>query len=164
MVSLAILTVVMLGFSYGLLSTTSLSNANRENARAREASRRVIEDLQNGDFAEVFARYNADPEDDPGGPGTAPGPFFEVQGLTPRPDDADGFVGEILFPVDDVDALREDLEELRLGTPRDLNADGIVDGFDHSNDYRLLPVLVRSSWRGASGDAQLEVVTFLADR
>jgi prepilin-type N-terminal cleavage/methylation domain-containing protein len=164
-IALSILTVVMVGFVQGLVSTRSLSNAGREGRLSREAIRQVLEDMQSQPFAEIFARYNADPGDDPG-VGPSPGATFDVGGLTPRPDDADGLVGEILFPTDDVDVgiLREDLEILRLDTPRDLNADGAIDEFDHSGDYRLLPVLVRVAWRGASGDAQQEVVTFLADR
>jgi prepilin-type N-terminal cleavage/methylation domain-containing protein len=164
-IALSILTIVMVGFVQGLLSTASLSSAGREGRLARESIRKLLEDMQSQPFAEIFYRYNADPGDDPGA-GASPGAVFDVEGLTPRPDDADGRVGEIVFPVEDADlgVLRENLELLRLDTPRDLNADGAIDEFDHSGDYRLLPVLVRVAWRGASGDAQQEVVTFLAER
>ena len=49
-------------------------------------------------FREIWRRYNSNPADDPGGPGTAPGNNFAVPLLRPLPGDADGLPGEIFFP------------------------------------------------------------------
>ena len=58
--------------------------------------------------------------------------------------------------------LREDVVDASVGMPRDLNADGAVDAFDHADDYVLLPVSVRLEWRDASGDRNVEVDILLA--
>lgn len=149
------------------VSANALRAANHDSGLAEEAARGVLERMVGTPFAEVFATFNADPADDPGGPGTAPGRNFAVAGLTPRPDDADGLVGEVLFPTTPGGAgavLREDLADARWGLPRDLNGDGAVDGADHAGDYVLLPARVRVRWRGAAGDAELDFDTLLSDR
>ncbi len=147
-VALAILLLVLVGFSYGLVSSSALERSGREQALAKEGARAVLELMRTTPFEEVFAQFNAQPD-------------FDVPGLTPRPEDADGRVGSILFPVSDAGELREDLELPRVGTPRDLTGEGEIDVFDHSADYRLLPVLVRVEWRGAAGDARFEMGTML---
>ena len=159
MVATAILVVVLVGFSFGLASSTALGRADREQVLVQHAARAVIEDMRSVDFEDVLARYNADPFDDPD-EGASPGSAFDVPGLNPLPGDADGRVGAIVFPISEDGELREDLEIERLGMPRDLTGDGI-DGIDHSGDYRLLPVLVRVEWSGAAGPARLEMNTIL---
>ena len=57
--------------------------------------------------------------------------------------------------------LLEGLELPRLGMPRDLSGEDEIDDFDHSGDYKLLPVLVRVQWRGAAGDGTFEILTIL---
>jgi len=52
----------------------------------------------------------------------------------------------------------------RLGTPRDLNGDGLVDSVNHAGDYLLLPVSLTLRWKGKTGVRVLEIQTFLADR
>ena len=85
----------------------------------------------------IWALYNADPADDPGGAGTAPGAAFDVAGLAPQLGDPDGMVGQVVFP-EVAGALREDVADERLGAPRDLNLDGAVDAANHAGDYRVL--------------------------
>lgn len=150
-VAMAILLIVLVGFSYGLVSSSALEKANREQGLAREAARAKIEELRATIFEEVFARYG----------GESPESRFDVRGLAARPDDPDRRVGAILFPVSEDGELREDLELPRLGTPRDLTGEGDFDALDHALDYRLLPVLVRIEWRGAAGDATFEMGTML---
>ena len=117
-------------------------------------------------FFEAFARFNSTAVDDlPNGDHLLGS--FAVDGLRPRDDDADGLVGEIRFP-DFVGAggqleLREDSNDASLGMPRDLNADGVVDGVNHSGDYQLLPVVVRVEWLGRGGPASIEFKTVLSD-
>jgi prepilin-type N-terminal cleavage/methylation domain-containing protein len=130
-----------------LVSAITLGRVSRETGRALDAAHDVIERIQGETFAEVFARFNADPTDDPGGVGTAPGNLFAVPGLNVRPGDPDGFVGEILFPGVGGE-LRENVVDRELGMPRDLNGDGVVDVFDHSAGYQILPVRVRVQWLG----------------
>ena len=57
--------------------------------------------------------------------------------------------------------LREDHEDARLGMPRDLSGDSIVDDLDHGDDYILLPIRILIEWKGTSGPCQLEVFTML---
>ena len=45
---------------------------------------------------------------------------------------------------------------VRLGMPRDLDRDGIADNGDVRDTGRMLPVVVRARWLGASGPRQIE--------
>ena len=163
---IALLIVGLGGFVRSILSSIQASSTQHERALAREAARGVLETLLAADFSDVYALYNTEAADDPGGAGSAPGASFEVRGLDPLPGDADGFVGAILFPTNDVGGalqLREDLADVRFQTPRDLNGDGVVDDQDHSADHRLLPVFVRIDWRSNGRPARVEMSTLLAD-
>ncbi|MEW6071027.1 MAG: hypothetical protein AB1726_00340 [Planctomycetota bacterium] len=165
-VAFTVLVVAALAFTRVIVYSTSTTGVQREVSLAQEAARQTIEILQAESFAEVFARYNSDPEDDPGVPGTAPGDAIEVPELA-APAGAPGPVGRISFPtaVDALEGLqlRENVVDTALGMPRDLNGDGAVDGLDHSGDYALLPVRIRFEWRGKAGDSALEIKTLLAD-
>lgn len=159
-----LLLVAVSGLAGSVLAVVELGRANDEAALADAAARRMAEELADVTFAEIFARFNAEPADDPDGIGTAPGAAFDVEGLTPRADDPDGRVGIIEFPVDPAapGVLREDVVDDDLGMPRDLNGDAgfsstVFDSLDHSSDYRLLPVTVRVEWTGISGDQFLEI-------
>ena len=167
LISMSVLLVALLGFSLSVVSSKALSNANRESTIATEAARKMIEELQEVDFDDLFILYNQDPTDDPGVQGSAPGAGFAVPVLEVRQNDPDGLAGEIFFPVDpngDPGDLLENVDETSLGMPRDLNGDGFVDGADHSTDYLLLPVRVRVEWTGASGNGSVELKTFLTER
>ena len=159
-VVITVLTVAMGMLSKTIYSMSKLGPVNGETARAIQEARSILEELRSQDFENVFSLYNADPADDPGGVGTAPGSGFVVNGLNVRPGDADGMIGEILFPETGGD-LREDVVDVRLGMPRDLNGDSAVDAGDHGGDYELLPVLVRLEWTGVTGDRSLDMYTLL---
>lgn len=153
--------MTVIAFALSMMTSTfvnvgRLGPANRETATALDAARSRLEQVRSATFTEIFARYNADPADDPGGAGTAPGPYFAVPYLDLRPGDADGFVGEITFPTVGAE-LREDVDDRDLGLPRDLDLDGAVDALDHAANYQLIPVRIRLEWRNGSGDRSLEL-------
>lgn len=162
-IALAVVVLALVGFSRAVISSVVTAEQQAEASLALEAARAVIETLQAATFEDVYALYNANQDDDPAG---APGPSFAVEGLRPLDDDADGLVGEILFPTAGTGGgleLREDVDDASLGMPRDLDGDGAIDSNDHSTDYALLPVLVRVRWRSSSGPARMELRTLLAD-
>lgn len=162
-IGIVLLTIGLLASSRAILRSTEVNETVREVAVATSAGRRMIETLHATPLEQVFALYNATDADDPGGGVVAPGASFAVDGLTVREDDADGMVGEILFPTAAGGAvLREDVDEPLLGMPRDLDGDGVIDADDHSNDYGILPVLIRLRWTGAAGASSLEFKTVLA--
>jgi prepilin-type N-terminal cleavage/methylation domain-containing protein len=160
MLVMTILAVALVAMGDTVLTVNRLGPVNEEGARALEAGRGMVETLRGTTFAEVYARYNDDPADDPDGPNTAPGKHFVVPRLSPRQDDPDGFVGEILLPGTTA-TLREDVDDVDLGLPRDLNGDGLVDVLDHATDYGILPVIVRLEWSGTSGPRRLDLPTAL---
>ncbi len=147
-----------------------LRELGNEEWASSAAAQDVLERMRNEDFRELFRLYNADPFDDPGGPGTAPGHRFAVPGLEPLESDPDGMVGEVLLPVWNTGTevvpvweVREDLANAELGTPRDLNGDSMVDGKDHSDDYTLLSVVVRLRWRGSNGRRVFRLATVFSE-
>lgn len=163
--ALTILLLSVLGFAQAITASARNAQATKERTLATEAARRMIEELEANVFPEVFWRYNDFANDDPGGAGTAQGAHFAVPALHLQNGDADGFVGDIVFPTRPnlPGALREDVVDAKLGTPRDLNADGLIDSVNHAGNYRILPVLVRVRWRGAAGNSQVELRTMLGD-
>lgn len=169
LVELAVAMVVMfvaVGATIGSLSSfAGLEHSNRETVLATLAARRTLEDVQTESFVNIFELFNADPNDDPGGVGTAPGSNFAVQGLDPQAGDADGFTGNISFPtpVGFPGILRENLNLAEFDTPRDLNADGVPDAADHSGDYVVLPIRVRVEWRGPTGNRLVELHALLSN-
>ncbi|MEW6071983.1 MAG: prepilin-type N-terminal cleavage/methylation domain-containing protein [Planctomycetota bacterium] len=187
---LVVLTIVAVAvgiLSRIVVSTSRLRETNREGAVAMEAARTVLEEMRAWPLAEVYARYNADPADDPDGPGTAPGDRFAVDGLTPFDPAAGGRAGSVVFPAGAAPVssggiggrsglpggasggtsvaaplvLREDVSLPLLGMPRDLNGDNIVDGEDHSADCLLLPVQVRVEWQGSNCPRSVDLFTML---
>lgn len=150
-IALAVFSLAALALASVLFSTSRLNESNREKTLVENAVRTAVEQMRNEEFAEIFRRYNDDPNDDPEGPGTAAGPDFAVPGLQAVEGDADGRPGQVEFPMEGTE-LREDASDPELQMPRDLNADGIVDDQNHAGDYRILPVTVRVEWRGIGGD------------
>ena len=147
----AILAVGLVGLGAVLYKAGEVSRATREQVLAYNALRDVVERLRAEAVEDVYARYNARPDDDPAGAGTAPGHEFDVEGLRPPPGRR---VGRFSFPeVDGV--LREDAEGWDLPPGRDLNGDGRSDAGDRSNDYRLLPVKVEVAWTEGRLSAQV---------
>jgi type II secretory pathway pseudopilin PulG len=164
----SVVLMTLLFFTRSMGSTLQLTEVNRETGLALDGARDALERLQGAaDFQELFRLYNSDPGDDPGLPGSGPGPGFEVTGLTPVDGDADGLVGEIRFPTVDGSSgpqLREDVLDEALGMPRDLDGLDGIDGDDHRDDYRLLPVEVTLRWKGRTGIRTLSLQTLLTER
>lgn len=162
-VEVAILAILLLvavgGLSGAVLSSLRLSHSSEENARADQAAHLKAAELQRVPFAEIFARYNNASLDDP--VGVSPGGAFDVEGLTPRRDDADGRVGRLVFPVSATvaggEALDENISDVRLGMPDglDLNGDGVLG--DASTTYQLLPVRLILEWSGVGGPRTYEL-------
>jgi len=159
----ALLLIAVGGLSGAVVTSRQLSRATDETARADLAARDMAERLFEVPFSDIFATFNTDADDDPGGPGTAPGAGFAVAGLAPTADDPDGMCGEIVFPAQDVAGVLQLLEGLDMpayGMPRDLNGDGDDDD-DASDDYVILPVTIRISWLGTAGEQRLEISQIL---
>lgn len=164
---MVVLAIGLGGMASVLGYTTALVQVDQETTRAANAAADMAETLRSADFPTLFARYNSDPTDDPGAPGSAAGRGFAVEGLQAVAGDADGLVGEIVFPTA-VGAggaleLREDVADVNLGTPRDLNGDALIDAADHADDYLILPVVVRLRWRGTTGERRFEFTTVLVN-
>lgn len=170
MFAAAVLAIAISGSAGAMLSAMQLDRVNRERSLALQSARRVIEQAQDVDFAEVFAAYNSVAGDDPVAMvalGTVPGASFACNGLTVQNNDPDGVSGEILFPTvltAGVLELREDSVDAALGMPMDLNMDGVIDALDHSGDYLILPMRVRLSWTGVTGERSADLVTILSRR
>ncbi len=167
-----VLVLGILALAFGMLASTLMANSrqrsiNRDSALAAEAARGVFEEMMNADFDVIFALYNSDPSDDPGGAGSAPGSRFDVPGLSPLPNSPDGMEGLVVVPqlkvAADEWALREDFVDDEMGMPRDLNGDSIIDALDHRRDYLLLPVRVELEWQGRFGPRKMSVSVMLAD-
>lgn len=165
-IAVVILVVAVGSLSSAVVASLEVARSNEETSLANAAVRRAAERMRAVTFRDVFRRYNEDPSDDPGVPGSAEGAGFAVRGLTVLPGDPDGMVGSILFPtLDDGTGkmvLREDVEDADLGMPRDLNGDGTIDSADHRLDYLILPVRIRLAWSGESGNRTLDLHSALA--
>jgi hypothetical protein len=165
-VGCAILVTGVLAFAQAMIAIEKGQQHTREVGRATQAARQMMESIQAQAFEEAFRYYNGTPADDPGGVGTAPGKDFDVPGLTPRPDDPDGHVGEVIFPTPPnlPGVLREDTVDAKLGMPRDLNGDGLINTLaDYSTTYVILPVRVRVQWVGPGGPGVVELRTLLGN-
>lgn len=158
-VSMVVLLVAVGGTLSSISSTAVLGDATRESTLAYLEAQRQIEHLRAEEFGRLFALHNDDPDDDPAGAGSAHGAGFAVAGLSPVAGDADGQVGQILFPVDGAGTLREDVRF--AGRQHDLDADGGIESQDVSGSYVLLPVRVRIEWHGRSGNRYVELQTVL---
>lgn len=162
LVAMTVLVVAIAGLSGSLVSSLKLARVNEETSLADDAAQAVAAELRGQDFRDVFALYNTVAADDPAAT-PAPGPDFDVRGLTAQAGDADGRVGRVIFPTGAPGTLREDVIDASLGLPRDVNGDGVVDAVDHAGDYVLLPVTIRLDWTGPTGDRSFELDLLLVD-
>ncbi|MBI2933405.1 MAG: hypothetical protein HYY16_17310 [Planctomycetes bacterium] len=167
MIALVVLVTALFGLLSAILAATSLQQSTREQTLAYNAARKKLEEMRNQTFAEVYARYNADPSDDPGGAGTGPGNTFTVDGLT-SPNGQP--VGRIVFPEAGAGGgpagLREDVDDPEMGMPggRDLNGDGVIDTNAHNADYKLLPVRIVVAYAGLKSGAEIRVNSLVAEK
>jgi len=162
LIALVLFSVAAAAYAGALAATSESSLDRRATSRAASAARDIVERMRALPAHERFASYNANPADDPGGAGTAPGALFAVEGLTLLDGDPDGFVGAIEFPTTQ-GVLREDSTDARLGMPRDLNGDTLIDDLPHDADYVILPVRVRIEHQMRGGRRVFELHTEMVD-
>ncbi|MEZ6016360.1 MAG: prepilin-type N-terminal cleavage/methylation domain-containing protein [Planctomycetota bacterium] len=164
MVAILVMTVGIYILSATLTTAIAHASSQQERSLAVEAVGNKVEEMRAAPIGEVFALYNGVAYDDPAGPTTGPGRFFDVPGLDPIID-AGGVplpVGEVMLPST-TGVLREDVDMSELGLPRDLNGDLVIDGADHSRNYLVLPVVVRVRWMSRTGPRQHQMRTMLAE-
>ncbi len=169
-VSISLVVIASGLLASGLIASANHRDVARESALVSLAVADVFERMRNEPFEDVLALYDPDPLNDPGGPGTAPGNAFAIEGLLSLDDDPDGFVAEIQFPLVNTGGpiaehweLREDADFALLGCPRDLNGDKVIDALDHREDYRVLPVQIEVRWSGRRGARMLRMQTLFAE-
>ncbi len=160
MVSVGVLMVGMLGLSAAMIGSLNLNDVNRQSSIATQAARSVLENMRSEGFATLFRRYNATNTDDVG---TSPGSNFGVTGLEPLANDADGMVGEIIFPTaaNQPAVLSEVAGNDFPLIGRDLNQNGDATDGDVTGDYVLLPVTIRIRWRGVGGEKSMQFTSML---
>lgn len=160
MVAILVLTVAVQILSSTVTASISYSRVKRERGLAVVAATNVIEEMHALPFFDVYATYNGNAADDPFGEGTAPGCFFDVPGLDPV--EGAQSVGRIEFP-ESGGVLCETVVNERLGTPRDLNGDMLIDGNDRAEDHLILPVIITVEWKSKLGERRFQVATMLMD-
>jgi len=169
MVSLVIVTVGIMGIMATTTSSFKLTNISKRETLAMNAAQQMIETIRNdANFAQIYANYNTDAADDPGGAGLSPGANFAVTGLSVAATDADGMAGRISFPdvnVGGVLQLREDIVNAEWGMTYDFRYDGVTDvGVDHKGDYTLLPVGAFVEWDEGGSTRSVVFRTFISAR
>lgn len=157
---MAIMTVATAMYAQIVGSSARLAPMAAETSIASDAARDALERLRAVPVDQLVAIFDADPSNDPDGPGTAFGPTFPVPGLVPQTGVP---VGTVTFPTVD-GRIAEDAVDEMLGCPRDLNADRLIDANDHGDDWVVLPVRVRIEWlpRGAKRTRTFELYTMVA--
>ena len=161
LIAVAVVLIALLAGVSSVTGASVLSETNQETASALQVARGTMETLRGSNFRDVVRTYNQDPGDDLAGVGSAPGPNFAVVNLGAQSGDADGLPGEVRLPLTSAGQLVESQNLPEFGLPRDLNSDGVIDNADHSNDYTILPVMVRVRWRGRTGNRQISFSTML---
>lgn len=161
MIAVTVLTVTVYMLMTTIDASASHSATRAEQGLASNAARNLLEEMHALSFTKLFATYNHDTNDDPNGPKTAPGAYFDVEGLQPLPNNPNGHVGEVILPSTGSE-LREDANNQALGMPRDLNGDSLVDNLNHATDYLVLPVAIQITWKGKSGKQTLTIYTMFS--
>ncbi len=159
MIALTVISVAVYMLSSTITATMMHSSARKKRTLSVEAAMNVLEHMRAVPFEELYLLYNDNTDDDPDGPGTAPGATFKVEGLRPR--EGETAVGFILMPSLE-GKLRENLNIPELGLPRDLNGDLVIDALDHAEDYKVLPIQIRVEWTGSSGDGHLQMTSMFS--
>jgi type II secretory pathway pseudopilin PulG len=160
LIAISVIVAALLTTIGAMSSSMRASRTVDEREAAVRAVAAKVAEIEAADFAALFANYDPDPNDDPLGPGTAPGATFDIPNFKAQ-DGSASPVGSIVLPMIG-GQLREDADMPELGMPRDLNGDGKIDALDHKSDYQLLPILVRASWHGIDGDASITIEKLLS--
>lgn len=153
-ISLGALAVGMVAAASCLGASLQLDRANAETVRAFAVARGTMDRVRAETEARMYRSFDADPSNDPDGAGTAPGNLIEVPELGTTGGSAAGTC-TVFLPYDNAGHLRENLDIPEIGLPRDLNADGTVDGADHAADALVLPFAVRVRWTGSTGQRDI---------
>lgn len=164
-VSATVLVVGVLGFLAAVVAGQQLATSTREMERAFQAARARCEEIQSAPIDEAFARFNADPDDDPATAGPAGGATFAIQGFATEA--GTEAVGRVVFPtIDDAGTpvLCEAVDDVRWGMPRDLDGDGEISNGALTTAPIVLPVRVSVEWRGARGVQRVELDQVLVRR
>ncbi|MCP5023735.1 MAG: prepilin-type N-terminal cleavage/methylation domain-containing protein [bacterium] len=154
MIAMTVISVAVYMLSSTITAAMVHSSARKERTLAVESAMNTLEHMRAAPFEDLFTLYNNNPDDDPDGPGTAPGSTFNTPGLAPR--NGAQAVGFIMLPVLEGN-LRESLNIPELSLPRDLNGDLVIDDNDHAEDYNVLPIQILVEWTGSSGEGHLVI-------
>ena len=154
---LGAVTIAILGVLGAHTASASLNRTNHDSVIAARAIRVRMEEVAAADVTQVVALFDALTDNDPAGPGTAPGATFAVTNVSA---DSLGRRGTVELPLNS-GVVREDVVDATLGMPRDLNGDGLIDALDHTTDFKILPVVVRLRWNGVNGDRETLLATVL---
>jgi hypothetical protein len=159
--SMALLVValgVLIGSTFRALE---LDQANASLALANQALRGLCEEMQAMPIDEVLDSYFVEEDEQEETRATKLARLTLRDPLLVGPDGV-APVARARFPLEDGGrALREDLEAPELGLPRDLDGDGEIDGEDHRDDFRVLPVLLELDWVGPAGPQSVRMSTVL---
>ena len=168
-VAVAVLTVSLFGLVSAMTYAVKQSTFTAELSIAQDAAQAKIEEIQTYDLRDIYALYDADASNDPAGL-TAPGATFAVAGLSPRAGQTS--CGRVIFPPVAGTPPNTTMDETptpttataELGFPMDLDADGDAGDAVATTKLVRCPVKVRVEWRGAIGDAELEVCALVIRR
>ncbi|MEL6907329.1 MAG: prepilin-type N-terminal cleavage/methylation domain-containing protein [Planctomycetota bacterium] len=163
MVAIMVLTVATYILSSTVTAAVSHSIVKSQRTLAAEAAMNAIEQIRAMPQEDVFALFNDVTSDDPYGPGTGPGPTFDVPGLDPVL--AGGVplpIGQVLLPGQN-GVLNEALSQPEFGLPRDLDGNLFVEAGNCASSYIVLPLVVRVEWQSKLGPRNFELATMLAD-
>jgi type II secretory pathway pseudopilin PulG len=188
MLAMCVLAVVSLGAMSLTVSSACLERVSREEGAAVATARGILEEMQGMTLPDLLASYNSDPLDDPGGSGSAPGSFFQIEpsqaALAARPltgEQGEEFTAPLSVPVESGQHVRRLVMQVRVHLPLDqsgvldetvlrpewgtslwdLNADGQIESGDRSGDLRVLPITIEVSWEGSSGPRTIQIAHIL---
>jgi prepilin-type N-terminal cleavage/methylation domain-containing protein len=160
LISMALFSIGGLAVAGSLNYSLRLNAVNRETAVATQEARRVLEEIRSLPLEDVLKTYNDDPADDLDGYDTAAGNLFDLTSLAAPVGEEGGAKVEVVLPLS-AGELLENLTNTTLGTIGDLDGDSKIDGKDHIEDFKVLPMAIRVRWKGAGGDRELTLHTIL---
>ena len=152
-IAMSILMIGMVSAAAATMKMHHLRKQNRERIVAQTTTRSIAERIHAQSY-----RLSSDPATwsqelvELFNEGGDFGDTFDVDLLNP-PSAEQEFPGTIQIVTDET-ASDGDLR-VDLGMPRDLNGDGDANDTNVTTDARLLPVVVRISWRGQSGEQDM---------